>query len=362
MWPYIAIFCVLLGGVLLEPFKRLRQVRPAMAIGSTVLLILFAGLRRPGVGADDDNYLAVFWNVPDLSAWLSGRWTYAYQEFWMEPGYVLLNSLLRIFSDNGQVLFLVCAALSVGGACKYFYKMTDRFHLAAILFFSHNFLYRDINQIRAAIAAVFVLMAVWLVAKGLHRRAALAVLVATSFHMGAAIIAVPLFLSQFELRRSYVAVSLGVAYVVGAGEMTMTLLGMLPELGLLTEKIADYSDSDYVDVINLFDATNLKNTVIVIGFLCYWDKLKERGMLFNIIAWSMVIGTCWRIAFFDFGIMAGRVATFLTVVEVIAVSNFLSVVKKKRLVTLLIVVYAMLMLYLNLFVKVGRFPYQIGFT
>ena len=360
MWPYFTVFTMLVAGASLERFKRLIPLRPALALMSSGLLVAFAGLRQVGVGPDDENYVTVYAQVPGLWNWLSGAWTYTYQEFWMEPGYILLNSVIRSLSDNPLFLFMGCALLSVGIACKYFYRMTDYFQIAALLFFSHNYLYRDINQIRAAIAAAFVLGAVWFASSGNRARALLCVFVGASFHAGSVIIILPILLSRFELARFHAGVALIVAYAIGYSEITMALLARLPELGLLSEKVADYSDSDYVDVISLFDLTNLKNTAIIFGFICYWDRLKEKGGLFNVIAWSMLLGTCWRIAFSDFGIMAGRVATFLTVIEVVAVTYFIDVSRFKKTLAVAIAVYALAMLYLNLFVKVGRFPYSLS--
>jgi len=314
----------------LERFRRLAPLRPALAWLSALVLIAFAGFRQAGVGPDDENYVTVYAQVPGLWNWLSGAWVYTYQEFWMEPGYVLFNSVLRSLFDRPVFLFLGCAILSVGLACKYFYKMSDYFQIAALLFFSHNYLYRDINQMRAAIAAGFVIAAIWLVSSGFRARALVCVAIGATFHVGCAIVVVPVLLSRFELKRFQVGLAIVLAYAIGYSESTMALLGRLPELGLLTEKVTDYSDSDYVDVISLFDLTNLKNTAVILGFIYYWDRLKERGALFNAVLWSMLLGTCWRIAFSDFGIMAGRVATFLTVVEVVAVTYFIEVTRYKK--------------------------------
>lgn len=360
MWPYFTVFAMLAGGASLERFRRLAPLRPVLALISGVILISFAGFRQAGVGPDDENYVTVYTQVPGIWSWLTGGWTYSYHEFWMEPGYVLFNAALRSLFDNPLFLFLGCAVLSVGLACKYFYKMTDYFQIAALLIFSHNYLYRDINQMRAAIAAAFVLGAVWLASSGFRSRALIFVFLGATFHVGSAIIILPVLLSRFELQRFYVGLSIVAAYAIGYSESTMALLANLPNLGLLSEKVTDYSDSDYVDVISLFDLTNIKNTAIIFGFIYYWDRLKERGSLFNVIAWSMLLGACWRIAFSDFGIMAGRVATFLTVVEVVAVTYFIEVCKYKKSMVVLIAAYAFAMLYLNLFVTVGRFPYNLS--
>ena len=65
----------------------------------------------------------------------------------------------------------------------------------------------------------------------------------------------------------------------------------------------------------------------------------------------------FRLAFSDYGIIAARIASLFGIVEVVLIPMLILIFRPKLLVFFGIVVYASMMLVINLFIRDGRQPY-----
>src|SRR5699024_10545564 len=74
---------------------------------TTLLLILFMGLRKPGIGVDDFNYLRIFntINQVDFFDYYSSAST--------EIGYYLLNRVIFLFHGDFQSLIFITSVIIV---------------------------------------------------------------------------------------------------------------------------------------------------------------------------------------------------------------------------------------------------------
>lgn len=361
MTPYLLVFSWLSFAAIVDHVKQPSYLRLFFYLISVLTLVLFAGLRQAGVGADDFNYIDKFLEVPDLTYWMSGEFRYSLKEIWMEPSYIFLGSLIRVFTDQYTFLFLAVASISVGAASYGYYKYSPYWFLSLLLFFSHTFLYRDINQIRAAVAAAVGLFLIEQIHKRNIVKCILIILAACSFHLAAASYLLVLLLSYIPIGRKSLLVGYFMSIFVGLLGVSYLMLGVLPNLGFVTIKLISYSESRYAESVSLFDLTNIKNSIIFFVLIFFWKVLEKQTPYFNTMMLFYSLAVMWRIAFADFGIFAARIATFFGVVEVILVPSLILLIRQKILGIFLIIVYAFSMLYLNLFVKEGRYPYSLSF-
>jgi len=362
MTPYLFVFGVLSAFAVANHVKQFRQLRLFFFLISVILLIAFAGFREAGVGADDLAYVYKFLDVPDLSYWITGQFQYTFAETWMEPAYIFLGSFVRIFTDEYIFLFTAVAILSVGIASYNYYRYTPFVFLALVLFFVHTYLYRDINQIRAAVAAAIGLFLVAQIHDRKHLRAMATIGLAGLFHMASLSLAIVYLLSFIKITRKRLVYGYFIALFLGFVGISSILLSVLPNLGHITTKLVNYANSGYADSVSLFDITNIKNTFIFFILIFYWHYLIDRVKYFETMMLFYFLAVTWRIAFNDFGIFAARIATFFGIVEVLLVPALLYLFRQKLIATLAILVYAFLTLYLNLFIKDGRYPYELSFT
>ncbi len=362
MTPYLFVFGILSAFAIAEHVKQFRVIRFYFFILSVLMLVLFAGFRQAGVGADDWNYVDKFLAVPDLSYWITGEFRYTFDETWMEPAYILLGSFVRIFTDEYVFLFTTVALFSVGLASYNYYRYTKFVFLVLVLFFVHTYLYRDINQIRSAVAASIGLFLISQIYNREHFKAIITISLAGLFHMASLSLALVYLLSFFKVTRKRLVYGYFIALFLGLIGISSVLLAILPNLGHVTTKLVDYANSGYADSVSLFDITNIKNSFIFFILIYYWHYLVKKVRYFETMMLFYFLAVTWRIAFNDFGIFAARIATFFGVVEVLLVPALLYLFRQKLMVTLIILLYAFLTLYLNLFVKEGRYPYELSFT
>lgn len=348
MGIYLGIFGVLSILSLASHVKEFKRWKLFFVLLATILLIVIAGMRGPYVTNDYENYAKSFENVPSLGSWVIGDYTYTFEETWMEPAYVAYGAFIKIFTDNCVWMFLGVAFLSVGIASFNYYRYSRYVFLTLLLFFVHTYLHRDMTQIRAAIAAAIGLFLVKQISDREHKKVIWTIALAGAFHMASLSFIFVYLLSFIRVTRwrATAAVTLGVIF--GSVGISFTIMKFLPNLGYITTKIEGYAASQYVDTVHLFDITNVKNLLLSMMMIVFWDRLKERVPYFDTMAIFMLAATFWRTAFSDFGIIAARIATFFGIVEVLLLPAFVLLFKQKYIITIIIVGYAFATLFLHM--------------
>lgn len=361
MNPYLYVFSLLSFFAVLSTVKMSHNYKLIIYIYLVVVLILFSGLRQLGVGNDDEAYVNMFLSIPDISHWLSGDYIYSLRETQMEVGYLAISSTVRFFTNDYVFLFLVIASISIGISCYNYYRYSPYIFLTLVLFFVHTYLYRDMNQIRAACAAAIGLYLINQIYLKQIKKGVLTILVCGLFHTAALALIIPFSLSFLKVTRKKLILIFSISFVFGAIGISSFLLNILPGGNYITSKLISYSSVDkYVESVSLFDLSNIKNIILFFLFIFYWNKIESKVKYFKIMMVFYTVGVSWRILFSDFGIIAGRVSTFFSIVEVILIPCLLLAFKNKIIPIIVIILYAFITLYLNLYVKDGRFPYYLS--
>ncbi|WP_306331919.1 EpsG family protein [Vibrio injensis] len=360
MTPYLVVFGWLAFCSVAQNTKQFSYLKPFFFILSSLLLIFFAGFRGAGVGADDWNYIIKFLEVPDINYWLKREFSYSFSETWMEPSYIILGAIIRVFSSSYTCLFLIVSLFSVGIASYNYYRFSKYVFLVLVLFFVHTYLYRDINQIRSAVAAAIGLFLIPQIYHRQHFRIICTICLAGTFHMASLSLIFVYFLSFLKFTNKRLVAGYLISLTLGFVGVSSLLLNILPSLGYVTTKLNHYSNSDYANSISLFDITNIKNSFFFILFVFFRERLKKKLIYYDTMMIFYFLAVTWRIAFNDFGIFAARVATFFGIVEVILIPALIYVFKQKLIITFFILVYAFITLYFNLYVKAMAYPYEMS--
>lgn len=343
MTLYFVVFFILTA-ISLAPFiKQLKPLNQPLFVVGALILVFFAGLRSAGVGADDMPYWLYFKNMPDISAKLPlDRPTK------FEIGYEWLTSALRWLSSHYTALFLPIAMISVGLAAYNYKRYASFISLSLLLFYVHTFIYRDMNQIRSAIAAAIGLFLIAQIATRQHLRIFVTIFLASLFHLAALCYFVVYFFSFFRFTRFRAILGLTLSLFIGSIGMTKLFVGLLPNLGQITVKLQSYSSSIHGEEIGLINATNIKNVFFMTVLLSLWPVLEKRIQYFKTLLLFMFCWVAWRLAFNDFGIFAARIGTFFGIVEVILLPAIALAFKPKLWIAVLLIFYAFLTLAANL--------------
>ena len=361
MAPYLFIFFVLSCFSLSPYTKQGKVLKIPLFILCYFILFLFAGLREVGVGADDFNYVHRFLEIPDISQWVSGNYNYSYKSTYMEPLYVIYASFIRLLTDDYVLLFMGVAFLSVSFAVQNYYRYSHYIFLTLLLFFVHTYLYRDINQIRSAVAAAIGLFLIAQIHNRQHIKIWFTLLFAGMFHLASVVLCLAYFLSFFNVTRRRVAAAYCLSVFFGLVGVSQLVFQIVPGGGILAKKLYSYTENgNYLNAISLFDITNIKNSAILFVIIIFWKRLEKVVPYFSTMVLFYLLAVGIRIAFWDLGVLAARTSTFFAIVEVILIPYFVCIFRNKLFITLLIILYAFLTLYLNIFVKTGRNPYELS--
>lgn len=322
----------------------------AFTLIGILALILLAGLRAPDATRDTLGYIQAFEEIPPIFQWLFGGFDFDLSSLGMEFGYLAYGAMVKVFTDNYTVLFLAVALFSVGIASYNYFKYSPYVGLTLLVFYAHTFLYRDMMQIRTAMAAALGLFLIGQIYQRRYFASVRTIFIAVLFHTAALSYFVVLLASWFEVTKKRVVVLTLAGIFFGLIGLGNYVIAFFPSsLGYLSYKIAAYSQSAYGDAYFVFGITNIKNIFIVIVTLLLWDKLENRVKFFKVLVLFLALGTFWRLAFSDFGIFASRISAFYNVVQVILIPCFILPFRQKLLPFLTIVLYAFLLLYLNLY-------------
>ncbi|MCW7553207.1 EpsG family protein [Endozoicomonas gorgoniicola] len=146
-------------------------------------------------------------------------------------------------------------------------------------------------------------------------------------------------------------------FVFGLVGISSFIISNPPFESTISTKIINYSNSQYAEAIGIFDNTNIKNFLISLAAIFMWDRMKTKDEFFCVMSLFFVIGTAWRLAFSDFGILAARVATLFTIVEVILIPNMIHAFDKRISLKIIIVTYGLLTIAMNISIKDIVNPY-----
>lgn len=352
MTPYFIVFVFLSFFSIVDSLNGFGRLRVVFFLYSAIVLIFFSGFRALGVGDDDFNYFSKFLDFPNVIEWLGGQESYSYNKVLMEPGYVFLGAVVKVFTLDYIYLFLVVSFFSVGLSSYNYYKYSRYIFLTLTLFFVHTYLYRDMNQIRSAVAAAIGLFTISQIHNRQHIRVYFTLGLAALFHMASVVLVVAYFLSFLNITRKRVIAAYFFALSLGLIGFSQVVYSFLPRVGILEKKIQSYTESEkFTDSISMFDLTNIKNSAILFVLVFFWNRLVRVVAHFQVMVLFYLLAVGIRIAFWDLGVLAARTSTFFAIVEVILVPYFVLIFRSKLFVTILILLYSLCVLYLNVYVK-----------
>ena len=177
-----------------------------------IVLAFLAGT-RDYTWADTEVYVMSF---QDYTPTLSDLTQYSQPFGYAEMGFYYIGVIVKTFTSNVAIYFLVVALLSF----FFLYKAFDKYCLYPIFgicaYISRFYLARNFIQIRAGLSYAIILMAVQYITKRDWKRYFAWVFVAYLFHHSA-LIAVPLyFLCMLDIKKKHIVMGLGMAFVIAA--------------------------------------------------------------------------------------------------------------------------------------------------
>ncbi len=354
MHIYYIVFLILSALALLSMVTN-RTLKFSCLVFASFILILLSGFREAGVGLDDFNYISLFTNIHNYLDFSEGKVNYDYKHIRMEPGFVMLNALLRYISEHYMLLFLVVSTISVSLNSYNFYKYTKYPVLAFIIYYAHNFLHKDITQLRAGIASAIILLAVDSVEKKRFYTTLKYILIAFSFHMSALVAFAPFVLRSFKLSRKRILILIFLAVLASLfTSMGNTIAAFILNsfnIEPIAYKIESYIlDPIYNYKLGFFNLTTIKSLFLTLMVLFLWHRFTTLPYFTSIFSFYLS-GVIIRLLLSDFAILSARLSNILFSVEPILITFFIMIFRNrliKLLIAFTLILYALLHLFFNL--------------
>jgi len=201
MWLYYClIIYMLISAIFLSVIvkkKRFAFIYIVFTVGLFVFLSMF---RSIDVGNDTVIYTNLFYNllsVSDLSVY-TGRY---------EVGYLYLNKILSLISNNHQILFIVTSLYIYFVVGRFIYKYSNMAWLSVFLFFTLRYFDLSMSGIRQMLAIATILLSYDFIIKKKPIKFLICIIIASLFHTAAIVFFAAYPLSKYKLNKKLVFVT-----------------------------------------------------------------------------------------------------------------------------------------------------------
>jgi hypothetical protein len=341
---YYVVFSALAISAFINNFSIERCQKLFFFVCAFFLLVLFAAFR--GDGFDYNTYLRVFTDLDRSNNIFSFSENNSY--YYIEPGFRFIVKLFSFILSPVYIFFAI-AFLSVFINFYCFKKYSPYVFLTIILYFVHTFLLREMIQIRAGLACSICLYSLIYIEQKKILQFMFLILLSISIHSASIIFCLAYVFYQFNVSTKTLAILLGIALYVGLSMPLGQLITWIPN-----EKLTIYANSALASKsIGVFNnPTVIKSLVFVIIGLVFYERMRKLLPHFCVLFHTYYISLLWMLLFNDFSIIAGRIATFFSITEIILVPSYMLLLKKDLfhilIMHIIIVIFAGLTLYLNI--------------
>jgi hypothetical protein len=315
-----------------------------------ISVVLFVGLRG-NVGTDTHRYIEAFkYGISDVfsSDIFSLRLPYS------EYGFILLNSIVKTFTNNYNILFIIIALLTyyfIFSSLNYYSKY---FYIGFLVYFLRFMLLRDFNQIRAGLAISIVIYAIRFISKKKLIKYLFWIIIASSIHIST-IIALPFYwISQIKFQKKHILFLIILSIIVNFTSFPILLAKYVFDLFSL--------GTSYVTG-SLAYSSGLDNPVIwyqllILIMYSFFEKIlsikqKEYYIIRNLYLFSIL----FLIIFNDLAVIGGRLSTIFATLEIFIIPSLFYVFKNKILLNILVIISLTILFYANIYSRLGSVYY-----
>jgi hypothetical protein len=210
---YFTTFVVLSFLALVQMDKRYAKYIKLNSLVAFFILAIFAGLRSSEVGADYLSYQEIFYAFKDL--FNGGIGQVLAGDYFFEPGFALLITIISSFTDSHIVFFLVISLLISLIMVISINKLSLFPLLSVLIFFSYDYFTNYMVAIRFGLAAALGLYVVYLLSQNKKKLAFVFILISMTIHTAAIGLFLPFVRSFFNFKRIDILAVLAVALIVG---------------------------------------------------------------------------------------------------------------------------------------------------
>lgn len=306
---------------------------------------------------DTSVYYDIFKNIDvyDISSYSN-----FYIQTGVELGWGLYSKLFSFFVTGSFILFFVFSFLTFFVIYKT-NKILNINYLYSLVFYlpSGFFLMQQFMQIRQGLAVPAVILASLLYLTSHKKQSILFFILAILFHQ-IAFAYILVFFFYLVLQKKYsIGYSLNRFYFVLIGILIFGFIMarnvILPLASTFFDRLTSYANSDYAEDVGFFSLSNVKFYLEFFLILLLTNKRLLADKLYVFMVFIFTIGLTLRIAFYDFGILSGRLSNVFLFIEVFLIPYVISQRFEKKYFYLFLLVYFILIFYVTWVYQAGPF-------
>lgn len=354
---YYIIFFLLSVIALLSLTIQVKKYNSLLLVVVSVFLALFAGLRESS--PDQGGYQYFFHTVASLADVITGN--HNYDENYVEWGYKFLLSVIKFFTDNDIIMFVVIACLSVGGIA-YSCRRISPYPLVSVLCYYSWMYYSNLGAIRHALAASLILLMIVALAMNKKIFSVPIYLSAVFVHQVSASAAMLWFVKIItKWRFVIIFLLLGAIVIALKGGIALTSVSLFFQFfdANLQHKLLFYIQDPRFGAEDTFArGVVLKQLLICLFCLFYIRTLNKKFSAFPIVFGAYICSLLILLLFLDIRIINNRISNTFAISEIILIPMILSLFSGRKKVFAFSVLAFFLLFQVYLLVGNQFYPYQ----
>lgn len=331
--PYIIIYVWLFSLCWVETATRNMAIRRALSNISALGLVIFIGCRWES-GTDWISYKELF-------DYIEFDWSFILGIYHFDLGYVLLNALVKLFTNNYTIFLIIDAAIAVIILFTAVRKFSPYPNLSLFIFYTNYMLLQYIGSNRRMVALSLVPWIIYYIFLNKKRIALYCTGFAFLFHRSALFNAAAFLVPRRMFNASTVAIILLIALMFGASQLPTKLIGVLGGGvgGAMGASMNEYASNgaDHMvygtgSMIVSLLAALVKRGIFIAIYIIISSRYKIDSLtqfLFNIYILSVAVYITFVGSFFQ------MLSTYWAFIEIILLARFYRLISARSKVILL---------------------------
>jgi hypothetical protein len=298
MWFYFLIFLFL-------AFFCIINIRQKKFISWViiVLLALIAGFSG-SISKDHDNYIAAYDQV------VSGIYI-------TDISFVLITRIIDLLFHNSRFMFLTYAILGVVLKIAGIKRLTELWFYSILVYFSLFYFLHEMTQIRAGVAAAFVLLSIPYIQERNLFKFLICAGIAIFFHFSAFAL-LPFYFLKNEKVELWYYFLIPIGYILYFANANMALVAKIINVDIITLRYSQIKGM-IAQPINIFNVVMISRYLFSAILLWKWKYLKEKNQYAVLLIKFYILSCFLFIALADVPVVAFRVSELIAIVEIIVI-------------------------------------------
>ncbi|MEI4978092.1 EpsG family protein [Aeromonas caviae] len=275
----------------------------------------------------------------------------------IEPFFSFTSALIYFITGDLKISYALFPVTSCFLISYVVFKKSPFFFLSMLIYLSHAYLNKELIQIRAGLISALLVFSVYLISEKKNIKSSILLIISPLIHFSASAQFIPL--SFLHFMRNKVGLKSGVVVLVilsmifsmsGAFDFIITFLS---SVNLIPDVVNGYLGWDeYNYKLGLLNPVLLKGIFVFLLSLIILKTEIEHDVFVR-YSWCLyAFGIFWLALFSDIAILAARISSIFSIFEIFLLSICLERIRYWRaLLFMLISVYAVITLFINLYIK-----------